>query len=431
MANTHSHGPHDHHDHDHAHHHHPGGGDPVKPEQFVDPAQQALVGALHASFGVLRLVMIVLAVLYLLSGVFRVQTGEQGLIVRFGVLRDSVGQSPIFGPGWHAALPDPFEQKILISGGAQELDITSFLFRRDPGNVGKPLAEILPNSQEIKPGVDGSLLSGDRGLAFGDFKVQYRVTDAESFVQNIGETLDAARPIVWSLAETAVVREAAQRPVKELTYTARTAFASAIQSRLQNRLNELKSGITVDAILADTIEPGRVREAFMDESNAEAEKNQTISQAETTATETLNQVAGAEHKALLSHITDFGAAQATGADEARLTELRAKIEESLDRAGGMVSMSLGQARQRANTFNLTLRGQYDSYQRYLKQFQDSPKLTLLNLWVQMRIDVLGNPANEIMYLPDASTVEIWTNRDKQRQIDEQMRNMQRQLYGPR
>ena len=79
------------------------------PPGNVDPAQESLVRALHASFNVLRVLMIVLVVLYLVSGLFRVEQGQVGLIARLGKLLTTQGEgglTPVYQPGWHWALPD-------------------------------------------------------------------------------------------------------------------------------------------------------------------------------------------------------------------------------------------------------------------------------------------------------------------------------------
>ncbi|MBN2448048.1 MAG: hypothetical protein JXO22_15065, partial [Phycisphaerae bacterium] len=104
----------------------------VAPE--ADPAQESLNRALQSGFNVLGLAMVVLALLYLASGVFQVESGKQGLIARFGKLRtNNVSSSehyntPIFDPGWHIALPDPFAEKISISNEVQTLAIDTFCF---------------------------------------------------------------------------------------------------------------------------------------------------------------------------------------------------------------------------------------------------------------------------------------------------------------
>ena len=53
-------------------------------EEALDPANQSLAEALRKSFRILKLLMLVLVVLYFLSGWFSVKPGDVGVILRFG-----------------------------------------------------------------------------------------------------------------------------------------------------------------------------------------------------------------------------------------------------------------------------------------------------------------------------------------------------------
>jgi len=146
----------------------PGGGEP--PVGAIDPAQESLSQALRAGFNVLRVIMVVLLVAYLLSGLFQVNPGEQGLIVRFGKLRTTAdGQSYVFREGWHASLPDPFEEKIRISGQNYKVRLETFSFPLKEAEQKKELSDIdlstaVPGRDKLKPGVDCTMISGDRNL---------------------------------------------------------------------------------------------------------------------------------------------------------------------------------------------------------------------------------------------------------------------------
>jgi len=72
----------------------------LRSDGSLDPANQSLADALRMSFRILKLLMLVLVVLYFLSGWFSVKPGENGVILRFGrVLGAGRGEKTV-RPSW-------------------------------------------------------------------------------------------------------------------------------------------------------------------------------------------------------------------------------------------------------------------------------------------------------------------------------------------
>src|SRR5438046_3021247 len=82
-------------------------------ETPVDAGSQALAEALRSSFGIVRLVMVVLVVVFLASGFFTVGPQQRGMILRLG---KPVGQGDkaLLGPGLHWSLPYPIDEFIKV-----------------------------------------------------------------------------------------------------------------------------------------------------------------------------------------------------------------------------------------------------------------------------------------------------------------------------
>ncbi|MCK4341657.1 MAG: hypothetical protein KAY37_08040 [Phycisphaerae bacterium] len=401
-----------------------------------DPAQESLVRALQASFNILRVLMIVLVVLYLFSGVFRVEPGQQGLVARLGQLRLAPGEegSQVFPPGWYLwMLPDPFDQKYVITGQVQTLKVTTFLFDHAEAATSKDLSKILRRARDLRPGVDGAMFTGDKNLSHGRWEIQYTIADAALFVKNIGESPADFEPLLQRLTETAVVREVARRTVEEVTRTALDSVRQGVQKRLQEELTELKTGVRVDQIVAYTIEPGAVRAAFIDVSRAENEKLALERQADERATEILNRAAGDQYTNLLQLIREYGDAQLRGVDQSELKELADEINARLVQVkSGQVAVKLGAARAQANKINKRLEAEYKEFTDHLKERAARPRIALLSLWVQMRDEVLSNRENEIFFVPASDEIEIHINRDmlRQRELEEE-RTRKRQMEGIR
>lgn len=408
-SHHHEHGPGCEHDHGHAH-------AAAAPLQFTDPAQESLYKALQSSFYVLFAIMVALVIAYILSGVFRVQPGEQGLIVRMGVLKPVEGDQYVLRPGLHFALPDPFDEKLRLTGAIQSASISSFCFQRRPEDVGKPLAEIEPLGVGLTPGVDGAMLTGDMNLSHGIWTVEYEIVDGARFVLNVGESLEALRPLLLRLAEDAVVRTVATRRVEEVTRTNREEVRVAVQERLQAQLDALESGVKIKRIDSETIEPATVRQAFLQVTAAQSEEESVRKAAERQKNEILNDAAGPGAEALLAAIDAYGAAQAVNAPPETLAKLRGEIDAQLERAQGQVSRVLDEARARANEIRETVRRELEEFNYYLPAYRQDPGLTTVRLWVQMRDAVLGSKQNELFFVP-RTDLDILTNRDPMKAIE--------------
>ncbi|MDH3585164.1 MAG: SPFH domain-containing protein, partial [Phycisphaerae bacterium] len=177
---------HDHgHHHDHGHSHGHDHDDPlhVQPTSHLDmdeldPANRSLAEALRASFFILFLVMIALVVSFLFSGTFSVDEGEVAIRLHFGA---AVGGGQVYEPGWHLAWPEPIDEIIKIPTSVQSLQLNRpFWMQERPGEELKPLSERTPK-QALEPGVDGYLLTGDRGIVHTRWTINYRVLKGDEY----------------------------------------------------------------------------------------------------------------------------------------------------------------------------------------------------------------------------------------------------------
>lgn len=426
----HVHDPFGHHHHDHDHDHDHDHGATTLAEYPRDPATESLIAALRSSFNVLRVVIVALVIAYFASGFFKVNQGEQGLIVRFGELHERAG-SPVLGPGFYGAWPDPFDEKIRIPGALKTIEIDSFLFERAEDQKGRPITEVMPVSPQLRPGLDGAMLTGDKNLSHGLWVIEYRIGDAEKFVQNVGETDAALQPLLRRLTEHAIVRAVAYRRVEDVTRTARAAVAADVRSKLQAALEQLETGIVVENVRPNTIEPVPVRQAFTAVTQAQADSARDIDVARQRAAELKNRAAGPAHERLLAAVEAYGAAQAAKAEEVRLEELRREIDAALQEAGGEVAGALASAQAQANKFGSDARREYSEFSSQLELFRRDPVLTTTRLWQQMRGDVLGSKQNEVFYLPSSGAIEILTNRDPAKLLEAEQERYRRQQGGPR
>lgn len=407
---------------------------------FLDPAQESLSQALRAGFRVLSIIMIVLVVAYFASGWFQLDPGEQGLIVRLGALRENVSADDkfagtrVFGPGWHASLPDPIDEKIRLQGVTFRLEVNTFCFARKEDQRAKPLSETVPRREKIDPATDGTMLSGDRNLSHGVWTLEYQIADAERFVRHVGDRVEAARPFLKAALENAVTETVAGAAVERITRTGIRMEGEDVtldvKLRLMQELNRFETGLTVVKVTAETIEPAEVREAFQRVTRAQNEQASAISEARKQRDEILNETAGPSYERLLAQIDAYGAAQAAGAAEADLAAQRAAIDSELELASGKVAVTLRDAYAHANEIRERARQEQEQFTHWLAAYRKSPRATAMRLWKDMRTAILNSKDNEVLFLPrSAESIEILTNRDPEKAIEaEREKYMQR--YRP-
>jgi len=242
-------------------------------------------------------------------------------------------------------------------------------------------------------------------------------------VQNVGEGPAGFEKLLRRLSENAIVRTVAGLSVERVTRIqtegATRDFTELVKERLVQELEHLNTGVTVVNVEAKTIQPGRVRDAFLKVSDAKSERKEKETQARQEAHRILSKTAGprSKYEQLLEAINTYGAAQNPEADDRRLEELRQEIDRQLDQAEGEVAVRLRQAQSRANEIRERVQQEYKLFVDYRDMYEQYPELTLVRLWVRMRDAILSSTDNEVFFVPEAGEIEIITNRDVQRQIE--------------
>ncbi len=82
---------------------------PPPPPPPEDAGSQALSEALRSSFVIVKIIMVVLVLLFLGSGFFKVEPQYKAIVLRLGK-PVGVGEKALLGPGLHWAFPRPIDQ---------------------------------------------------------------------------------------------------------------------------------------------------------------------------------------------------------------------------------------------------------------------------------------------------------------------------------
>ena len=204
----------------------PGGGGP----NFQPNLKSAGVGA--------ALIGGVIVLIWLGSGVFIVQEGQQAVITSFGRYSHTVDA------GFQWRLPYPFQAHETVN--VTQLRST----------------EVGRNAVSQATGLrDSSMLTQDENIVDIRFTVQYRLKDARAF---LFENRDPETAVTLA-AESAVREIVGKSKIDAVLYEQRDALANDLVRSVQTQLDRLKTGILVVNVNVQSVQPPeQVQAAFED-----------------------------------------------------------------------------------------------------------------------------------------------------------------------
>lgn len=207
--------------------------------------------------------LLAVLVIWLLSGIYIVNPGEEGVVLRFGKYDRTVG------PGPHYALPAPIEKVYKPQ--------VSRVLRSEVGYRSAGESRTYQKGQVRPIPAEASMLTGDENIINVQFSVQYRIADPVAYLFNIHEP----DMLVRSAAEAAM-REVIGNSYVDAALTDGKLQIQADTTRLlQNILDRYDTGLQVIAVqLQDVHPPDEVRDAFKDVASAREDKIRIINEAE-------------------------------------------------------------------------------------------------------------------------------------------------------
>ena len=206
--------------------------------------------------------LLVIALLWLASGIFIVSPGEVGVITRFGQYSREVGDGP------HYHLPYPVERADIVL--AEPLRTVSIGQTLEAGRASKTLQT--KGSME-----EGSMFTGDENIVHMRFNVQYNISEPREFLFSMRNPETTVK-----IAAEAAMREVIGRSNIDAILTAGRAEiqAQALQV-LENTLLPYNTGIRIHTVqLLDVQPPPEVEAAFKDVFSAREDRERIINKAE-------------------------------------------------------------------------------------------------------------------------------------------------------
>jgi membrane protease subunit HflK len=202
----------------------------------------------------------VIVLILLFSSFFTISPEEVGVILRFGKF------SRIVDPGLNFKLPFIESlDKVPIQRQLKE----EFGFRTEAADVRTRYSEASFLDESL-------MLTGDLNAAEVEWIVQYRIEDAYKWLFKVRGTRQTFRAMT-----EAVMREVVgDRTVNEVLTIGRQEISIAVQTKLQELCDQYETGIKVDqVVLQDVNPPDRVKPSFNEVNEAQQEREKLINQA--------------------------------------------------------------------------------------------------------------------------------------------------------
>ncbi len=294
-----------------------------------------------AGFG---LVAGIVFVVWLFSGIYIVDAGTRGVVMRFGAYTEAT----MPGPHWH--IPYPVEQVEIVN--VEQRRFVEIGYRSGSGGQAGLVVER-----------EALMLTRDENIVNIQLAVQYQVDDPDKYLFNVREP-DA---VLKQVAESAVREVIGKSKMDFVLKEGRAEVVSRVKKSMQTALDQYESGMLVsDVNLQDAQPPEEVQGAFSDAIKAREDKERLKNEAETYANEVIPKARGR-------------AARQTQEAQAYKESLIAKAE-----------------------------GEASRFTALLTEYKKAPEVTRKRLYLETMESVLSRTskvivdsdnANNLMYLP--------------------------------
>ncbi|MFH1680259.1 MAG: FtsH protease activity modulator HflK [Candidatus Eisenbacteria bacterium] len=209
-----------------------------------------------------RVAIALVVVIAALSSVYTIEPEEVGLVLLFGKYVRSAD------PGLHLKLPFGIERAIKVP--VQRQLKHEFGFRTVRAGVRSEFT-----TQEHSG--EANMLTGDLNAALVEWVVQYRIRDPFRYLFRVRNVSDTFR----SMSEAVTRKIVGNRTVNEVLTVGRAEVALEIQLQLQALCDQYETGIVVDqVVLQDVNPPDAVKPSFNEVNEAQQEREKLINEAQ-------------------------------------------------------------------------------------------------------------------------------------------------------
>ncbi len=295
-------------------------------------------------FAGLGLVAGIIAVVWLFSGIYIVEEGKQGVVMRFGAFHEITGS----GPHWR--IPYPVDQVEIVD--VEQRRFVEIGYRS--GTTGQGSVAV-PR--------EALMLTKDENIVNIQLAVQYQVSDARKFLFDVRDP----NAVLKQVAESAVREVIGKSKMDYVLKEGRAEVVASIQTTMQAALELYEAGLRVsDVNLQDAQPPEEVQAAFSDAIKAREDKERFKNEAE------------------------------------------AYSNDVIPRARGTAARHIQEANAYKESLIAKAEGEASRFSQLYSEYRKAPEVTRKRLYLETMESVLGNTSkvlvdtensNNLMYLP--------------------------------
>lgn len=290
-------------------------------------------------------ILLIVFLIWLLTGFYIVDQGSRGVVLRFGEHIDITQP----GPRWH--LPYPIETVEIVN---QEQVRTIEVGYRSSNDLGA-------NSQDLR---ESLMLTGDENIVDLQFAVQYNLKSVEDFIFNNR----AAESSVRAAAETAIREVVGKSEMDFVLYEGREEIAIRTKELIQQILDRYSTGINVTSVTMQNAQPPeQVQAAFDDAVKAKQDL------------------------------------------ERQKNEGQAYANDVVPKARGTAARLLAEANGYKVSIENEALGNSSRFEQIMKEYERAPEVTKNRLFLEAQEEILSNVtkviidqksgSNSLIYLP--------------------------------
>ncbi|MEO5378540.1 MAG: FtsH protease activity modulator HflK [Magnetococcus sp. DMHC-6] len=233
---------------------------PPDVEQVIRLAQEKLANLMPNGKGLWTVVFIVIAILWLSSGIYVVGPDEEGVVVRFGRYVQTTGS----GLNYHLPYPVESVYKPKVTQ-VQRIEI---------GYRSRDRAMVDVQGESL-------MLTGDENIIDIDMSVQYRIHNAADYLFNVRNPTADPFTVVRNAAESAIRQVIGRSKIDDALTTGKALIQENTKKAMQDILNLYQSGLLITAVqLQQVAPPQEVVHAFKDVASAREDRERAINEAE-------------------------------------------------------------------------------------------------------------------------------------------------------
>ena len=223
--------------------------------------------------------LLILLVIWGLSGLYRVLPDEQGVVLRFGKFVNTTQ------PGLNYHFPFPIERVLKPKVTKVNRIDVGFRGASDSGRS-SGIGEVPEESL---------MLTGDENIVDINYSVFWVIKDAGKFLFNIQSPVETVK----AASETAMREVIAKSEIQSILTEGRSNIEVEVQEITQNILDEYGSGIQITQVQTQKADPpSQVIDAFRDVQAARADRERSKNEAEAYANDVIPRARGDAEKIL-------------------------------------------------------------------------------------------------------------------------------------